>query len=124
LFPEGKGDVFPDRQRVEERAVLEKHPGFLAQRDHLLLGQLGHVLVAKPDLPRIGLHQADDMLEQDALAAAAASDDDHVFTLANFQVDAAEHFLAAQFLLHADQADKGLKIDFQEVDTTEIRGWS
>jgi hypothetical protein len=48
------------------------------------------------------------MLEQDALASAAAADDDHPFALADFQVNAAEHLLAAQFLFHPNQTDQGL----------------
>ena len=55
---------------------------------------------------RIGLHEADDVFEEDAFAAAAAANDNEVFAFADLKVDAAEDLLVtAQLLLHADEAD-------------------
>ncbi len=111
FFAQGEGDVFADGERIEKRAVLEEHAGFLAQRHQLLLVHLGEVLVAEPNLPRIGLHEGDDVLEQHAFAAAAAADDDHAFRPARIsRFTPSKHFLPAEFLFHADQSYQRLGV--------------
>ena len=50
-------------------------PTFLPDGSEFALAQPDDVLAVDPDLARVRLHQADQMFEQHALAAAAASDD-------------------------------------------------
>ncbi len=105
---QGEGDILAHAQGIEERTVLEQHAGLLAQGHHRLLIHLGEVAVAEPDLAGIGPHQAEDVLEQHALTAAASPDDDHVLALANLEVHPTQDVLDAERLLHIDDAKQGL----------------
>ena len=67
-FPKRKGDVFRHAHRIEKRAALEENPDFFPNRAELPLGKADDVLPFHEDLPRSWLHQADEVLQKDALA--------------------------------------------------------
>src|SRR5919112_56627 len=76
LLVQAVGDVVVDRERVEERALLEDHPDLLAHGHHLGLGVLGDVLAVNDDAARVGLEEAENQLDGRRLAAARAAEDD------------------------------------------------
>src|SRR5437763_63633 len=61
--------------------------------------------ITDPDLAAIGLQQPDHVLQQDALALAAASDDRGQLAGGDGQVDPAEHRLPAKRFLDIHQLD-------------------
>ena len=87
---QGQGDVLLNRQRIEQRAVLKHHAQPLAQGRQLLLAEGRRVLAENFDAARGGLHQANDRLEQGALAAAAAAEHDGDFPLIHMRVNPAQ----------------------------------
>ena len=87
---QGQGDVLLNRQRVEQRAILEHHAQPLAQGRQLLFAESRRVLAEDFDAARSGLHQADNRLEQGALAAAATAEHDGDFPLIHVRVNPAQ----------------------------------
>ena len=53
-------DVFPDGQRVEQRAFLKHHPDVGAHLHHLFFGVIIDALPVHPDLSVVGLQQSED----------------------------------------------------------------
>src|SRR6266550_1112992 len=102
---EAKGDVFPDAQRIEQRAALKQHAEFA----HDLLAPAA----AQPDGFRaidsnrsgLGPHDPEDTLDQHRFSGARAADDDEALTGRDCEVDAVEHALPAKRLLDSDEGD-------------------
>ena len=68
----------------------------------------GDVLAVDDDVAAVGLDQADQVLEQDALAGARSADDDERLARATTsRLDAAQHFLAVERLPQVDHRDLG-----------------
>ena len=63
------------------------------------------VLAEHPDLAAVGFEQAHDVLDDDRLAGAAGADEHGGPARVDRQVDAAQHALAAEALVDADQLD-------------------
>src|SRR5213595_78456 len=99
---EAKGDVFPDAQRIEQRAALKQHAEFA----HDLLAPAA----AQPDGFRaidsnrsgLGPHDPEDTFDQYRFPGARAADDDEALTGRDCEVDAVEHTLPAKRLLDSD----------------------
>src|SRR5207253_11202420 len=72
-FAQRKRDVLRNRHRIEKRAALKKNSNPLANGREMPLAHVDNVLTFNPDFARVGSHQTDEMFEQDALAAAAAT---------------------------------------------------
>ena len=94
MFGEIKAHVFADGERIEQRAGLKHH------RQPVMLQHLGRLdgFAVNEDFPGIRLIQADDMLEQNAFAAAARAHDDKDLAGLDFKIHALEHLLAAEGL--------------------------
>ncbi len=82
-----KADVFQNGQGVEERAALED------ERHAVLVHHSFGVnrFAVDQDVALVGLFEADDLLEEDALAGAAGPHDDEGLAGLDFEVDALEH---------------------------------
>ncbi len=105
-----EADVLPDRQAVEERAVLEQHADAVAQRLPLPPRQLQDVDAVDLDRALVGLDQPEDAFDGDGLAGAGAAEDDEALPGRDVEVDAIQHLLAAEGLLHAAHADFGTAV--------------
>ncbi len=97
-FAQRKRDVFLDRHRIEERAALKENADLAPNCGKLPLAQSDDVLAIDPDFARVGPHQADQIFQQDALAAAAAADDHERLAGRDAQVDPAQNFLRTDAL--------------------------
>ncbi len=64
--------------------------------EQLPLAHRSDILAIDPHFARVGSEQPDKVLEQDAFAAAAASDDDHALAGVDPEGNAVEHRLAAK----------------------------
>src|SRR5206468_1902150 len=73
---EGAGDVVADGEGVEEGAHLEEEAEALADLHELALGHEVDAAAVEVDLAVVGLEEADDVLEENALTGAAGADDD------------------------------------------------
>ena len=88
---ERQGDVFDDVEEIKQRGVLEDIAELLLERFLFGGAHLRAVLALETDRPAVGLQQANDVFEQDALAGSAFADDGGDLTPLNAQVDAVEH---------------------------------
>ena len=77
---------------------MKENANLLPDRAELALVQAGNVLAFDPNFARIGLHQSDQVLEQNALAATAATNDGECFTVRDVEINAAQNFLCADCL--------------------------
>ena len=87
-----EADVLAHREGGKQRARLKDH-------GHAILVPHAGVLdrfALDEDFPGIGSFQADDMFEQDALAAAARPHDDEQFPRIDLEGDALEHLQRAK----------------------------
>src|SRR5262249_49618765 len=88
-----------------QRRALEQHAEALAHAVQLVLVQARDVLSVHLDVPFVGPHQADDVLQEHALPRAAAAQDHERAARGDVEVEAVEHLLVAQLLLHAAELD-------------------
>src|SRR3989454_12307529 len=93
-----EGDVVAAAHRVEERPALEDDAVAPADRVERPAGQPRDLLVVHQHAPRVGPQQADEVLEEDGLAAAAAPDDHGDRARRDLEVDAPQHGLPAEAL--------------------------
>src|SRR5207244_2830644 len=102
---QAEGDVFPDPQRIEQRAALEQHAEFAHQRLARLAPQPDRLLAIDANRAAIGPHQPEDSLDQHRFADPRAADHDEALARRNGEVDAVEHALAAERFLEALDGD-------------------
>ena len=74
---------------------MKKNADLLANGREIPLAHVDDVLAFNPDFARVGSHQPDQMFEQNALAAAAATNDRERLTARDVEIDAAQNFLRA-----------------------------
>ena len=97
-----EADILPDRQAVEQRAVLEQHADAVVQR--LALAPRHRASTSRPSTSisaGIGLDQAEDALDRHRLAGARAAQDHHRVPGADVEVDAVQHLLRPEGLATA-----------------------
>src|SRR5437588_855868 len=109
LLPQGKGHVFKNVERVEQRRALEQHRKFLPHLVELARAQPGDIDLVHQHLATIRLQQPDHMLEQHTLAAAALADHRGDFSPGNLQVDSLQDRLPPERLFHPDEANHRLR---------------
>src|SRR3954453_19480814 len=90
MFAEVKADIFPDAQRIKQCAGLENHGQTVLFHDCGVLDRLR----LDEDIPRVRPFQSDDVLEQDAFAAATRSHNDKDFLSLDGEVDPLEDEVA------------------------------
>ena len=74
---------------------MKKDADFPANGGETPFVHADNVFSFDPDLASIGPHQADQVFEQDALAAAAAADDRERLAVRDFKIDTAQNLLGA-----------------------------
>src|SRR6185369_13001449 len=75
VLAEREGEVVEDRERVEQRALLEHHPELLPYPEELRFGEARDVLAVDADGSRLRPNEASDRAKEGALAGAAAAED-------------------------------------------------
>jgi hypothetical protein len=103
-----KPDVFTDRERIEQRAGLE-------HQRHVVFAPISGDWMDSPlikNFSGVRRIKSDDVLEQNAFAAAAWPHDDKNFAGLDFEINALEHFLTVKTFAqpaHLD-ADAGIVV--------------
>ena len=105
-----EGDIFPHRQAVEQGAALKQHAELAVDLFPGGGGHANHFLAIHLDTTLVGLQQAQDALQHYRFTGARAADDNHGFAHAHVQVQAVQHYLGPEPLMHSAQADLKLAI--------------
>src|SRR5262249_47804302 len=101
MFAEVEADVFQDVQRVEQGAGLKD------QRQAIFIHHARFVdrFTFDEDVPFVGRFEANDVFEENTLAAAAGAHDDNHLAPPDFEVDSLEDREAAVALAQSLDAD-------------------
>src|ERR1035438_6243795 len=94
----GKSHILCHVHGIEEGGALEQHAELAAHVQQLTFVHGDDVLVLDEHLPGVGLEEADQVLEQDALPAAAATDDDDRLALLDPEAHAVQDGMRAAAL--------------------------
>jgi hypothetical protein len=105
LCQQAEGDVFPDRETVEQRAVLEQHADFRADRLTRAAALGEDVDAVDLDGAGVWLDQAEDAFDQHRFAGAGTADHHHRGAFGDIEIDAVQHYFIAERLAQAAQAD-------------------
>src|SRR5262249_36018617 len=122
LLAQREGDVVEAGQRVEECAPLKDDAVVPAYLVHRPRPQVGDVRPVDHHLAAVGAEQAEQMLEEDGLATAAAPDDHGDGAIGHVEVDAAEDGLACERLREPPDFDHRLASPSAAARTTTITG--
>ena len=90
---EVKGRVFFDIHRIEEGGSLKEHPHVFDGAVDLVFFQACDIEPVDFDRTLVGLFDADDMAEQDALAHSGASQDDQNLAVQYIEVEPAQNLI-------------------------------
>jgi capsid protein len=107
LLPQGEGHVVVDRHGVEEGAALEDHAVAVAHPVQIASPEPGDVDAVHHHRARVGPQQADQVLEQHRLAAAATPDHHHDLAGGDVEIEAAQDRLGAEALAESLHPDHG-----------------
>ena len=99
-------DVVVDVHRAEQRAVLEQDPERPAHLEQLGRPQLGDRAAMHDDVALVGEQQADQVLDEHALARARRAEHDADHALRDTDVEAVENTGLAEALVHVDALDR------------------
>src|SRR5215475_6582529 len=92
-------NILTNRQRIEERRLLEHHSDFLSDTSELALVHFGDVFAFNENLSFIRFVEAHDELENCGLARPACTDDDFRFASVNVERHAVQHRFIAGVVL-------------------------
>src|SRR6266511_2674141 len=119
-----KGDVFLHGHRIKKRAALEQYANLFANLPELALSHSDDVVTIDPNFPRVRRHQSDEVLEQNALAATASSDNRECLTSCDFKIDAAQNFLLPNAFDHRPHCDHWRRITANQMRSGgRLLGW-
>ncbi len=96
VLDEWEGDVVSDGHGVKEGRELEEKADLEADGCQIAFAELIDPLLFDPDLAFARLQQADDVLEEDRLAAAARPHDDRGLAARDVDIDTIEDDLGAE----------------------------
>src|ERR1044072_8951327 len=88
-----KGDVFLHGHRIKKRAALEQYADLFANLPELALIHSADGLTLNPNFSRVRRHQSHEMFKQNALAAAASSNNRECLTSCDLKINTAQNFL-------------------------------
>src|SRR2546423_4477504 len=100
-------DVVVDRERVEERALLEDHTDLLSDAHHLGLRVVRDVFAVNEYATLVGLQKAEDEFYRGRLAAARAAEDDLGLAFAHLEAHAVEDDAVVERERHVAELDGG-----------------
>ena len=103
LLVELEADVLADRERIEERALLEHHAQPAPHPKQVALLHLIHALAAHVHLAGVGPEQPQNQLEDRGLAGAAGTEDQLRVPRQQGEADVAQHHLVVEGQRHVPQ---------------------
>ena len=105
--PESEADILGDGHRIEQGGALEQHAELVTDAQQLAFIQRHNIFAFDQHFAGIGFEQGNQMLEQDAFAAATAADNDDRFAFFNAKADAFENRIGTKTLLEIANFDHG-----------------
>src|ERR1019366_1803405 len=111
LLAEAVGNVLGHVEGGEEGSALEQVRDAPADVRQLLVVHLDEVLTVEEDLARVGVDEADEHLEHDALAAAGRAHHGDGLAAPDLEVQARVDDLGAEALSHAVESNERLAAD-------------
>ena len=108
VLAQREGGVVVDVHRAEQRPVLEQQAELLAHLEQLVVGHVGHRLAVHEHVAGVRVEQADDVLDQHALAGARGAEDHRDLVVGQAEVEAVEDPGAAELLDDVDDLDRVL----------------
>src|SRR2546425_1395564 len=114
LVGDAEADVLVHAHGVEQRPGLEHVSDVGAQLRQLLALEQRHVQPVHDHVARVGLDEADDVLEQHALAHAGGAEQRHRLAVVHPEVDAVQHHVVQEPL------GEGAELDHQPSSTLVI----
>ena len=106
----GKATLSIHRHRPEQGAVLEQHADLAPQGQQLGQRLARDRLAFDDDVARVREHQADDVLDQHALAGARGAEHDRDRLVRDADVQPVQHRHSAQALVHVQAADRPARV--------------
>src|SRR5690554_6202301 len=107
LLAQAVGDVFKDRERVEERGALKEHGDALPDADESRLAALRDILAVKMNRALIGQEQPDEVFDEHALPRPRGADDRQRLAALDRKIDAVEDLLFTEGFFKAAEFDEG-----------------
>src|SRR4051812_2466735 len=105
-FHEGEGDVFFDREGVEQRGILKQEAEFLADGRELPFTQADDAHLIHHHAAGVWFEQTDEMLHQHRLAFTARSDEHERLAPVDGEVHATQDLLRAKTFFKAPHFDE------------------
>src|SRR2546425_2901542 len=105
LVRDAEADVLVHAHGVEQRTGLKHVPDVGSQLGELLALEQRHVQAVHDHVARVGLDEADDVLEQHALAHAGGAEQRHGAAVVHLEVDAVQHHVVQEPLGEALELD-------------------
>ncbi len=106
LLPQREGDVVVEIHGAEQGAVLEEDPELAAHLEELGAAPVRDGLAVDEDVAVVGEHQADEVLDEHALAGARRAEDHGDHPVGDADVQAVQDAVAAERLVHVDALDR------------------
>ena len=106
-----EGDVVSDRERIEQGRVLEEKADPLPRPGELPPRHASNIFALDQHLSGIRLDQSDDVLERDALAGPAATQEAQAVACRNRQGEIVEDIAAAEPLRDVTELDRRDAVD-------------
>ena len=108
MLAQREGDVVEDVHRAEQGAVLEQQAELLAHLEELVIGHARDRLAVHEDVAGVRIEQADDVLDQHALAGSRRAEHHRDLIVGKAEVEAVENARAAELLDDVDDLDRVL----------------
>ena len=108
VLAQREGGVVEDVHRAEQGPVLEQQAELLAHLEELVVGHVRHRLAVHQQVAGVRVEQADDVLDQHALAGSRRAEDHRDLVVGQAEVEAVEDPRAAELLDHVDDLDRVL----------------
>ena len=108
VLAQREGGVVVDVHRAEQRAVLEQQAELLAHLEELVVGHVRDRLAVDEDVAGVRVEQADDQLDQHALAGSRRAEDHRDLVVGQAEVEAVLDPRVAELLDQVDDLDRVL----------------
>ena len=108
VLAQREGGVVVDVHRAEEGAVLEQQAELFAHLEEFVVGHVRDRLAVDEDVARIGVEQADDVLDQHALAGSRGAEHHRDLVLGQAEVEPVEDPRPAELFDQVDDLDRVL----------------
>src|SRR5690606_13463551 len=121
-FTEAHRDVLADGERVEERRELEDVTDLLTELEQFGARELGDLVPVDVHAPRVGMQQADDVLDGDGLSRAGEAEDAHGLAFDDVETEASQDVLISKGLVDISERNHLGKVAREAREAREARG--